>query len=324
MSNIEFIEGLQEIFYDDNFIKLLKQNYDINNSIRNNFIIKSLNYLISTRDFEGFNYYINHCSNDYFPYRYLKQKELSEEEINKLLYDNYIKNGFLFHITPNYNVEEILEKGLQTLNDRCGFDVYQKSNELNKMYVIIKQRNKDILSLNNLISVPGYNKLEQERFNSVYLSSNLGYVLKTYGKFSELSNLYVSNLFYAFGRQDNIENLEKKELRLKIIDLIKNSGAIIFEKEIDTILDFFDTTYKDKFYESNNEQAIILVPTNSINNNDKMFNALYKDNSLGLTIDRIIEINDGEVEYKGSIPSENIVAITQKENKVLTLRKGKK
>lgn len=44
---------------------------------------------------------------------------------------NFIQNGFLYHITPSSNVHNIMQKGLQTINNRCGDDIYLQSLKVN-------------------------------------------------------------------------------------------------------------------------------------------------------------------------------------------------
>lgn len=151
-------------------------------------IIRSLNFLISTRDFDNFDYYL---SNYYktFQTSYLMKKGISINEVKSLMYDNYIKNSFLFHVTPSYNVDQILNDGLQTLNDKTGIDLYQESLKINRIFEDIHKRNNGLLGIKSLINIPGEVELNEERFNSIYLSSNLEYILNTYGKKVNLPNI---------------------------------------------------------------------------------------------------------------------------------------
>ena len=62
--------------------------------------------------------------------------------------------------------------------------------------------------------------LNKERFNTIYLSSNLGYILDTYGEAGEFSGLLLDDIFCAFTRYyEPLENDKEKKIS-KIIDAI--------------------------------------------------------------------------------------------------------
>lgn len=317
-----FIKKMNQSLQNADLVSMLIESEKSNSDYRRRLIVRIINYLISTRDFDGFNYYLNNY-HEIFPNSYLRNKGLTKEESTDTIYENFIKNGFLFHITPSYNVDEIMKHGLKTLTDRCDTNIYQKSLEVNKVYNTIKRRNEGLFSLTSLVSIPGYVELEEERFNSVYLSSNLDYILKTYGLSSELSNYFLRDLFYAFKGKEKYEKMTKQEIREEIISMMQSSKATIYEQEIDLILEYFNQIYHEKEGTRNTEQAILMIP-NSIIKGDEKFEFLYRNEKIKLPVETIIELDKGEVINHGSISPENILAITPNDDKTLRLvRKNK-
>jgi len=252
--DIEFLTKLKVVLESDLLNQNLLERGKIDSDERNLFIYKTLNYLISTRDFEGFNTYLSKYFIGDFPRRYLQdEKDLSKEEAQSLIYSNFVLNGFLFHITQKHNVDRIFETGLQTLNDRYNCDVYQKCFELEEIYQNIKQRNKQVTNsenetlfdIANLIHVPGEAAFRKIRFETVYLASDLLSLLGFYGKGGEFYNLFLESLFYSFKNHDNLDNLSKEEIRKKIISLLNQDNVTIFDKEKEFIINYFDMFCKD-------------------------------------------------------------------------------
>ncbi len=318
----EFYINLKQCLESELFREILLSKGDISCEGRRHFLVKCLYFLISTRDFENFNKFLNRYYRDMFPYEYLKEKEnLSDEKVKELVYNNFIKNGFLFHVTPSSNVDEILNNGLQTLNDKYKCNLYKKSLELNDMYSQIRARNRnldELFKMPNLINIPGLEEYHKDRFNTVYLSSNLEYILKTYGESGELFNFFIRDLLWVFNRFDDVDVLTKEELKGKIIKIIKDSNAKIYDGEINQILDYIETIYENKKSEISTK-SILLVPTNKINSNFTYFDSLYRNNSLNLNVETILDFSEGEVGSSQSIPADNIIAINTNEDKTLTL-----
>lgn len=319
----KFYNNLKQCLESDLFTEILLSKGEINSDGRRLFLVKCLYFLISTRDFDNFNIFLNNYYKDIFPYEYLKEKNLSNDEIKNKIYNNFIKEGFLFHVTPSNNVNDILDKGLQTLNDKYKCDLYKKSLELNETYSQIRTRNKnlnDLFKMPKLVNIPGSEEYHEDRFNTVYLSSNLDYILKTYGEAGELFNFFIRDLQWVFKNCDDVDTLTKDELINKILKLIKNSNAIIYDKEINQILDYIETIYENKKSEINTK-SILLVPTNSIVSKFTSFEPLYKKNSLNLSVETIIDFNEGEIGSSQSILPDNIIAINTNENKSISLKK---
>lgn len=314
-SNFTF--QLEKALVSDTFLNLILNCSSPDEQKR--IIIRSLNFLISTRDFDNFDYYL---SNYYktFPTSYLMKKGISINEVKSLMYDNYIKNGFLFHVTPSYNVDQILNDGLQTLNDKTGIDLYQESLKINKIFEDIHKRNNGLLGIKSLINIPGEVELNEERFNSIYLSSNLEYILNTYGKKGEFAEYFVRNFFWGFGVEAEYHYMSKKEINYEILNALEDSRLKIKDEEIDALLGFFNIIYHERQKNENLGQSIILIPNKTITSSNK-FDMLYRKNIFGFDVPTIIEFENGEVINKGSIPSENLIILAPTPNKSLRLIK---
>lgn len=312
----EFYEKLKQCLENEKFTQILLASGNINSDSRRLFLVKSLYFLISTRDFDNFDNFLNYYHRDIFPYGYLKEKQkLSDEKVQSIIYDNFIKDGFLFHVTPRTNVDEILDIGLCSLNNKYKCDLYNKSLLLNETFSKIRVRN----SMLNHSFKPGLNEYHENRFNTVYLSSNLDYILKTYGESGELFAFFIRDLLWTFHSFDDVDTLTKDELKNKIIKMIKNSDAKIYNEEIKQILEYLETIYEDKKNEYNTK-TILLVPTSTITSNNTYFNSLYKENSLNLPVETILEFQQGEIESSESIPPNNIIAINTNRDKSLSLK----
>ena len=313
----ELYKLLDQVLTSDYFINTMA-NCHISDQ-RKRLLIRSLNYLISTRDIENFEYYITHY-HKLFPNDYLIKKGMNKTEAEGMIYDNYIKNGFLFHVTPSYNNSQIMQEGILSLNDRCSTDMYQKSLDLNRIYESIRKRNSGKISLSSLITIPGEVDLREERFNSVYLSSNLEYILNTYGFRGEVSDYFVRNLFWAFNCDVKHQDMSKSEIREKIISILENGKLKIKDEEIDEILGFYNLIYRERSKEENNGQSVVLVPINKIASSPK-FDFIYRNNKLGFPVQTIIEFDNGEVISEGSIEPKDIAIISPDNNKRLRLIK---
>ena len=313
----ELYKMLDQVMTSDFFIRTMLSFQDSNQCKR--FLIRSLNYIISTRNIDDFECYITRY-HKLFPNDYLMKKGMTKSETEELIYDNYIKNGFLFHISPSYNTNQIMQDGILSLNDRCDIDMYQKSLDINKIYESIRKRNPGIISLSSLINIPGEVELSEERFDSVYLSSNLEYILNTYGYRGEFSDYFVRNLFWAFNCDVKHQDMSKSEIYGEIISILENEKFKIKDEEIDEILGFYNLIYREHPKEENNGQSIVLVPINRIESSPK-FDFIYRNKKLGFPVQTIIEFDNGEVINKGSIVPEDIAIISPDNNKRLRLIK---
>lgn len=324
MEKLEFYQRLKESIESDVFKEELISINAHSYKHARLFLEKALYFLISTRDFDNFEYFIKHRYSEKLPYRYLEEvKGLTKEEIEKELYKNFVRDGFLFHITRKSNVSQILNTGLLTLNDKYKCDVYQNCLELELIYQCIKGRNKDnsnhVFTLPSLINVPGGYGFTKERFNTIYLSSNLGYILDTYGEAGEFSSLLLDDILCAFtGYYEPLEDDKEKKIN-KIFDAISKNNIQITEEELFYILDFIKS-YSEEKKESSTEKAILMIDNNSLKNPSSDFDILYRKNSLNLTVVTIIQHNEGEIEHQGSIAPQDIIALIPEEDKTYKVK----
>lgn len=324
MEQIKFYEQLKESLEKEKFKEkyLLMSKYGIN--IQKDFLIKSLYYLIGTRDFDGFSYFLDYLYQRIFPYDYLEsQKRFTREQAQSVVYNNFFCNGFLFHITQKKNVSSIMEKGLQTLNDRYNCNFYEKSKEINNVYEVVRNRNtkkNNLFSVPFLIEVPA-SPLTIERFNTIYLSYNLEDTLKTYGTAGELSSLFITNLLLAL-KESGFNVVDKEDIKNRFIKKMKNNNVDIYDYEIKTILDYIDLVYDEIPNNSDVMKSIVLVPSVSVN--DPFVKLVCSNEKMTLQqYETIINHNNGEVENTGSISSDLLACIVPQDDKTLIVKFNK-
>ena len=79
------------------------------------------------------------------------------------------------------------------------------------------------------------------------------------------------------------------------------------------ILDFVKK-FSEETKESSTEKAILMIDNNGLKNPNSVFNMLYRKNDLNLTIETIIQHNEGEIEHRGSIAPQDIIALTPEDD----------
>ena len=298
----------------------------IDSDARRNFIVKTFYYLIGTRDFDNIERFFSRYYRDIYPFEYLKENTtLDENDIEEMVYRNILFDGFLFHITPQSNVNNILEKGLLTLNDKYGCDMYQRCNEVNETYSCIKDRNQglDILKMRQIVSIPGITGYEHDRFNNVFLSSSLDYALKTYGLTGELSIMFLRDIFWAFGIKQDREGLSKEDIKNIFLYNLNNRGINIYDKEVQVLLSFVDLIYEEQKEVNESKKAIVMVPVKDIKNSTPHFNRMYKsEEMISWPLSLIHEYHSGEIQNEGSISPESIMIVDTNEDNSFVLRKG--
>ena len=299
---------------------------DPEENARRNFIVKTMYFLIGTRDFNGISKFLNRYYRDVYPFEYLKEyTDLDDNDIEEMVYRNILFDGFLFHITPQSNVENILANGLLTLNDKYSCDMYQRCNEVNETYTAIKNRNQglDILKMRQIVSIPGITGYEHDRFHNVFLSSSLDYALKTYGQNGELSTMFLRDIFWAFGIKQDREGLSKEDIKNIFLYNLNNRGINIYDKEVQVLLNFIDLIYEEQKEVNESKKAIVMVPVKDIKNSSPHFNRMYKsEEMISWPLSLIHEYHSGEIQNVGSISPESIMIVDTNEDNSFVLRKG--
>lgn len=291
------------------------------------YIVKYLYFLIGTKDFDGFIKYLNRYYKDVYPFEYLSDySSLSDEEIEETVYKNMLIDGFLFHVTPQSNISNILKNGLLTLNDKYECDMFLRSNEVNETYASIKDRNQglDILKMRQLVSIPGITVYEHDRFNNVFLSSNLEYALKTYGENGELSSMFLRDILWAFGIKEDIFGMKLETIKSFVIKSIRDRGIQIYDQELDKIFSFLDLIYEEKVTNDDSKKAIVMVPTKDIVNSTRHFNEFFRGKDyMAWPLSMIHEFHSGEIQNEGSISPDNLMILdTDEDNNFVLKKKG--
>ncbi len=239
---------------------------------------------------------------------YLERKNSS---ISQYFFDQnsfhkaYFENGYLYHITGNKNVESILESGILTLNKKYNQNMFIDCKKVNRCWNTIMKRNEK--PVKSLIVIPNYGYLYKKRFNSVYLTTNLSWCWKYYGKGSELFYRYVTKLGKILGVETN---QPKEELQTIITDSLKEQYDIS-EKEVHILIEFYnkyyDSTYLNKKVE---DKAVIMVPFENAKRKNKTSFYNYKHIVKDSTSFEKYFFKISDIEHKGSIDKEGLVAIT--------------
>lgn len=220
----------------------------------------------------------------------------------------YLNNGYLYHITGYKNVESVLENGILTLNQKYNQNMFIDCRKVNRCWHEIIKRNDKRTQSKALIVIPGYSKLYKQRFNSVYLTTNLSFCWQYYGKGSELYQHYIRKLGRYLGVET--DKLKKEELQ-EVFRKKLQENYNIFEDEIAILMEFYDTyydlTYLNKEIE---DKAIIMIPYQNAKSKNKSFIYNYKRTIKNPVFfeKNIFKMTD--IEHKGSIKKEGLIAVT--------------
>ena len=104
--------------------------------------------------------------------------------------------------------------------------------------------------------------------------------------------------------------------------LFPKNDIQITEEELFYILDFIKRFSEEK-KESSLEKAILMIDNNSLKNSSSVFDMLYRKNNLNLTVETIIQHNEGEIEYQGSISSQDIIALIPEDDNTYKVKINK-
>ena len=238
---------------------------------------------------------------------------LCRNEIDAMLFENFNKFGYVYHITKTEHVDSILKNGILTLNKRFNQDVYTDCCEMNQYWRNIARKNEKIIK-KRLIEIPDKSRLYKKRFNSIYLTTNIREGLTHYGDGMEFFSSFLDNLlmglFDTFSYELKISSQET--IKNQIIVQLKNK-LNVEENEMNRLLDFFDKYYEPMLSGKIGESSIILVPKqNLINKNVQSDEYQYILKDSYHFYDYFINCND--MEYQGNISNEGLIAITMEKN----------
>ncbi len=265
-----------------------------------------LQFLTLTKRFDDFSKF-SKASVDVF--QFLRQEceyKTERAKINQKLHAQFLKEGYLFHITKAKNTNLILENGILTLHDRFNQDMYKDCYELYCCWGIIVSKNKNMEL--RLIEIPQKIDLYNERFNSIYFTLNVSDALGVYGNGSELFDLFLDKLLENLSIPYDFKYRSQEEIRNEILRNL-NIYSNISDKEKQIILDFYDRYYEEITDNYVKDKSIILVPKRKIideNISDVRYQMLIKEP----TKFDINYFNCKDIEYKGTISNEGLIAVT--------------
>lgn len=296
----EQIEQLLTTILLDNVSDLAKQEIKVTTAIQ------CLNF------FDDFNdIYALISSNIIYPHieifnYYRKKYDISVNEVNRILYEKFFHQGYLYHITKPENIESILDKGILSLNRKYDQNVYKDCVEINRIFRKISKGKNTINTF--LIDIPQYSRLYSKRFYSTYMTTNLIDSLRYYGRRSEL----IENFVYNFLRElDLYETVDKETLKEYIIEALHNNFGLD-NPEDSKLLSFYEKYYEPpkkgyNLLEPENK-AIIMLPGHKIQKS-KMNDSLYRKLISNKTDFWKNYLKCIDLEYHGNISKEGLIAI---------------
>lgn len=264
-----------------------------------------LNFLIFTEEYDCMYSYLNH-KKEYLPIQYLSEKyKLEKKQVHALLYHKFFKDGYLYHVTNSCYLESILEKGLEPITVRYKRNPYLECRDFNSRWNVILKKNQQ--EPRDVISIPFYSSIYKERFDSVYLGTNLAYSLSCYGQSGgEWMHLFITEWMEQLSSlQEN--TFTKAELKEWLCTTIKNKYSVS-DIDMDFLLGFYDKYYSEK----SKEKAFILVPNNNRKINDQ-------NESYAFTYNKLKEEQENfpinyelctDVEHHGTISPQGLIGVT--------------
>lgn len=285
-------------------------------------------YLLLTKDYENIELYLNtieisspRINKLLLPREFLvKKNKMSDKEANAYMYNHFIHDGYLYHVTKSNHLDSILENGLVSLNKRFNEKLYEECIKVNKTFNTILKRTDGYAY--DLIKIPNYEKLYQERFNSVYLSTNLSHALTVYGGPTEILDCFLNRLFHCLLIGRCCMDLPKEELKDKIITGMKRFKYQ--EQELQTLIDFYDKLYEPmEDNEKLENKSILLVANNNITDNTENYLFDHEYNKLIQYPEKFSFYYKHciDIECTHDIKPKDLIAITIEENNSLKVHK---
>ncbi len=263
-----------------------------------------LNFLIFTEEYDCTYSYLNHRK-EYLPIRHLSEKyKIENKKVNTLLYHKFFKDGYLYHVTSSQHLKSILEHGIEPIAVRYKKNPYLECRDFNSRWNVILKKNQQ--EPRDVISIPFYSSIYKERFDSVYLGTNLAYSLSCYGQNGgEWMHLFITEWMEQLnGFQQN--TFTKAELREWLCTTIKNKYSVS-DIDMDFLLGFYDKYYSEK----SKEKAFILVPNENTKIDDRNENYVFTYNKLKKEKETF-PINYElctDIEHYGSISPQGLIGV---------------
>lgn len=289
------------------------------------FITALLNYLILTKDYKNADYYLNDFiinsfdKIDFLPITYLREeKKLNAFEIDQFLFKNFIKSGYLYHVTKREYLDSILDKGLLSLNTRFNKKIYADCIDMNRCWKVIAFRNK--LDTRDLILIPDMDRLYPERFDSVYLTTNLYVSLE---ESYTVGNEFFRNFMNSLTLRLSIGRDYRTKEELENFLLFKLDTLDIQDHEKKIVLNFCSKYYeREKVASYIQDSIIIMTPNQEIFDFNKLKHSYNYDRLVASAIDFTLNFqNCVDIECNHDIKPEGLIAITVEEDNSLKVHK---
>ena len=301
ISNKEKIQRLNNFFNTATFSNYCK---NVRTKYRYEIITKAIEFCLIAQNYDSFWNYESII-------QYLqKEKNFSDEEIEEIILERFIQNGFLFHVTSFKNEAQILKEGL-LIPSRRGIN-YNGSEQLAQSSIHLHEKYNRYFP--KLIPNENFNQLNKKaRYDNIYFGFDLNYLLKTYGNSSELSKFIMMELEQSFSL--DFQNGSKEEILL----LIKNkliADSILTDEEIEKLLILLNP-----YIESTHDRKdIILFPYKNLKSKDELLRHAKENNRLDYLERRIAasllneSIHNWEFTHSSNIPPEDLIIISTDEN----------
>ncbi len=283
-------------------LKELLDSYPYSLSIKK--LMRILSFFLYTKKKEYINDFI--ATDEDLETYLIRNRLYSKQQFFNIFKQEFINNGYFFHITNAKNTELILNQGILSLNDSFKRDVYTDCVELNQCWRNIKSKNADKMMASKLIEIPSKTRIYKKRFTSTYLATYIDLdLLRYYQDGMELFRDFIDHLCIGGlspscckTKEEGVSYLTKKLLEKYTIS----------DKELEMILSF----YRHYYQKSNpkNNSTIFMVPKKSISDlkmNSKKYQELLKTSPehFYYRLDYCYDL-----EYQESIPNDGLIALT--------------
>lgn len=282
-----------------------------------------LNFLTFTKEYSA----LSNLKKEWEPEELLPIYAIAEQECCNVLdataicYKRFLKDGYFYHVTSTENLDSILEKGIVSLNRRFQGNLYTDCLEINRCWKEII-RKQESTSLEDLIYIPNFDTLYQERFDSIYFGANLNELLTCYGHNSELVHNFVEKLLERCFCYVPLSRFTKQELREFLIENL-NYNFDIEDNEMDCLMRFYDQYYKEENatrYGLENK-TILMIPQNKVQDcTDESYISLMQNPDDFITN----YLTSYDIEYKGDLSPKGLVAISIDNNFKIKVKSGGK
>ena len=264
---IELLKEMRDICNSDYYHKSIGRCATLKE--KEKFVMKSLEFIIATRRCDALQDYMqvldnNSSYNKYNDIRYYMVNNLGIDRryVNKILIENVIDNGFVFHGTNAANKEGILNDGLLPLRERIRDSFYVDAWLIDDVYKRVYNRNFGRFNMPKDATFVINKKMKS---SNIYLTPFIDNAFSYSACSNEWIRTYFKSIIEAFGgnvREIPWDNAaEMDEYMLKTID---SSRVNITEEEKSVFSKFLRKYYvRNGKVNDENTRTIVMVPNDS-------------------------------------------------------------